>query len=93
PVPDEQTRKVILSPNGQHAIVAHGTLATITVLLWDIFSGDLIRADIPDCNYSYPEWLPDSQFIVFTCSGDISPTFYFFELETRQLTLAPMLEG
>lgn len=96
-VPDEQAHKVVLSPNGRYAIVAYGTVATdsITVLLWDIFSGELIQSDIPNCDLlrGYPEWLPDSRFIVFNCMGDIRPTFYFFELETRQLTLAPILAG
>lgn len=85
---------ISLSPDGQLVLLVYGVMspnidAPREAFIWDIGSGDV--AQIPYCDMFFSTWLPDSRRVTYTCFGGLTQGTYFFDFETRQTTITPLM--
>ncbi len=94
-LPEQGNAPVIsLSPDGRRVLLIYGLMspnldAPRSSFVWDIFSGDF--AEIPPCDMFQPTWLPDSRRVAYTCYGGLTQGTYFFDFETRQSIVTPLI--
>ena len=88
------TPAISLSPDGQLVLLVYGLMnpnldAPRSAFIWDIVSGDV--AQIPPCDMFFPTWLINSRRVTYTCFGGLTQGTYFFDFDTRQAIVTPLI--